>query len=66
MKKKITLIGAVLGMFIICAIIVMFVARHDKARLALCMQCHIIEDAERVKQSLMPKINDLMDERRTK
>ena len=43
MMKRIMIIGAVLGMFIICAIIVMFIARHDKARSALCMQCHIIK-----------------------
>ena len=43
MMKRIMIIGAVLGMVIICAIIVMFIARHDKARSALCMQCHIIK-----------------------
>ena len=43
MMKRIMIIGAVLGIFILCAIIVMFIARHDKARSALCMQCHIIK-----------------------
>jgi hypothetical protein len=66
MMKRIMTIGAVFGMFIICAMIVMFMERHEKARLALCLQCHMIEDADTLKQNVMPKINYLMDERRTK
>jgi nitrate/TMAO reductase-like tetraheme cytochrome c subunit len=66
MKKGIMIIAAAFGMFIICAIIVMFMERHEKARSALCLQCHMIEDADTLKQNVMPKNNYLMDERRTK
>jgi hypothetical protein len=43
LKKKMLIIGAMLGTFILCAAIVMFAARHDKARSALCMQCHPVK-----------------------
>jgi hypothetical protein len=43
MMNKIMILGAALGIFVICAIIVMFVARHEKARSELCMQCHPVK-----------------------
>lgn len=45
MKKRILIISAVLGTFILCAAIVMFAARHNKARSALCIQCHVTKSA---------------------
>jgi len=40
MKKKIAIIGAVLGIFIVCAFFVMFIAEQYGVRWALCVQCH--------------------------
>lgn len=45
MKKKLAIIGAVLGMFIVCAFFVMFIAEQYHVRSALCMQCHTTKTA---------------------
>jgi len=39
-KKRLTIIGAVLGMFIVCAFFVMFIAEQYNVRSALCVTCH--------------------------